>query len=252
MQSVHFNPEWRTTLATVLVLPMLVGLALWQLQRADEKAATDTRFEQRRLLSPVPMERVDAGDVDGLKYLPVALSGHFMADQYFLLDNRIHKGRFGYEVLAIMQLAGSQQAVLVNRGWIAGDSSRQSLPAVPGVRGQHSLTGHVYVAPGEPYLLADTPLEPGWPKRIQAIEMNKLTPAVAAVTTATLFPYTVRIDPDQGAALTADWQVVNVSAEKHTGYAVQWFTMAAALFILYVLHSSNLWQVLTAGTRKQH
>ena len=252
MQSLHFNLEWRTTLATLLLLPMLVGLALWQLQRADEKAATGTRFEQRRLLAPVALQRVNEGDVEGLEYLPVELSGQFLADQYFLLDNRIFQGKFGYEVLAILQLADTGQPVLVNRGWIAGDSARLSLPVVPRVTGPVTLTGQVYVAPGAPYLLADTPLEPGWPKRIQAIEMNKLAPAVEALTAAPLFPYTVRIDPDQGAALTADWQVVNVSPEKHTGYAVQWFTMAVALFILYILHSSNLWQVMTAGTRKQH
>ena len=66
-----------------------------------------------------------------------------------------------------------------------------------------------------------------------------------------LFPHPVRIDSGVAAALTVDWQVVNVSPEKHTGYAVQWFTMAAALFILFILRSTNLWQVLTGGSRTQ-
>lgn len=100
-------------------------------------------------------------------------------------------------------------------------------------------------------MLADLALEPGWPKRIQAIEMAKLASAVEAVTIAPLFPYTVRIDPDHRAALTVDWQVVNVSPAKHKGYAVQWFAMAVALGILFILRSSNLWQVLTGDTRKQ-
>jgi cytochrome oxidase assembly protein ShyY1 len=93
-------------------------------------------------------------------------------------------------------------------------------------------------------------LEAGWPKRIQAIEMDKLRPAVKEVAGASLFPYSVRIDSGQPAALTVDWQIINVSPEKHTAYAVQWFTMGLALFIFFTLRSSNLWQVLTGGTRK--
>jgi len=249
--SLRLDLEWRTTALTLVLLPGLVWLGLWQLQRAEEKVAIGSQWEQRRLLPPQPLGELDSQDVEGLKYLPVALEGQFAADHYFLLDNRIYQGKFGYEVLGIVQLAGSGQMVLVNRGWIAGDSSRRSLPWVPEVVGPVALTGHVYVAPGAPYMLADLALEPGWPKRIQAIEMAKLASAVEAVTIAPLFPYTVRIDPDHRAALTVDWQVVNVSPAKHKGYAVQWFAMAVALGILFILRSSNLWQVLTGDTRKQ-
>ncbi|NCF18346.1 MAG: SURF1 family protein, partial [Haliea sp.] len=46
-------------------------------------------------------------------------------------------------------------------------------------------------------------------------------------------------------ALAIDWKVVNVSPEKHRGYAVQWFTMAAVLTVFYFLRCSNAWQLLT-------
>ena len=250
MTGLHLDLEWRTTVFTLVLLPLMLGLGLWQLQRADEKAAIAARWEQRKLQSPVALEQVNPDDTTALEYLPVQLSGHILADQYFLLDNRINRGKFGYEVLAIMLLQQTVQAVLINRGWIAGDSSRQSLPEVPVVSGPLVLKGHVYVAPGAPYLLADLALEPGWPKRIQAIEMDKLRPAVKEVAGAGLFPYSVRIDSDQPAALTVDWQIINVSPQKHTAYAVQWFTMALALVIFFTLRSSNLRQVLTGGTRK--
>ena len=168
------------------------------------------------------------------------------------MDNRIYRGRFGYEVLSVLLLEETGHAVLVNRGWIAGDSARRSLPSVPEVRGSVTLLGQIYVPPGAPYLLADLGLEAGWPKRIQAIEMDKLGAALEEVAGASLFPYSVRIDPDQLAALTVDWQIINVSPEKHRGYAVQWFTMALALFIFFILRSSNLWQVMTGGARKHN
>jgi len=180
----------------------------------------------------------------------VSLRGRFLPGKYFLLDNRINRGAFGNEVLAVM-LLDTGGSVLVNRGWVAADSSRQSLPEVPEIAGPVELTGHVYVAPGAPYLLADMELEKGWPKQIQAIEMNKLASAVNKEAPSPFFPYAVRIDSGQPGALTVNWQIMNVSPEKHTGYAVQWFTMAFALFILFVLRSSNVWQLLRGNTRNK-
>ncbi len=246
----HLDLDWRTTLLTVLLLPALIGLGVWQLQRADEKADIDERWEQRRQQAAVAIGSVDPTDTQSLQYLPVKLHGTFLPGKYFLLDNRVYRGKFGNEVLAVMAL-DSGGAVLVNRGWIAADASRRSLPEVPEAEGHLTVAGHVYVSPGKPYLLADVGLEPGWPKRIQAIEMDKLAPALGKVAPSPLFPYAVRIDSGQAGALTVDWQVINVSPEKHTGYAVQWFTMAFALFILFILRSSNLWQLLRGNNRNK-
>ena len=250
-KALRVDLEWRTTVLTLVLLPAMLALGLWQLQRADEKAAIASRWEQRKLQAPVALKHVNVDAAAGLEYLPVTLRGSLLPDRYFLLDNRIYRGKFGYEVLGIVRLEGSGKSVLVNRGWIAGDSSRRSLPEVPPVDGLLTIKGHIYVAPGDPYLLADVGLEPGWPKRIQAIEMDKLRPLVETLTGQPLFPYPVRINPDQLVALTVDWKVINISPEKHTGYAVQWFTMALALLIFFILRSSNLRQVLTSDTRGQ-
>ena len=85
-----------------------------------------------------------------------------------------------------------------------------------------------------------------WPKVIQAVEMDKLRSAVAGQHSTTVFPYPVRIAAGEQGALTVNWQVVNMSPQKHQGYAVQWFAMAAVLVVFYLLRSSNLWQV-TSG-----
>jgi surfeit locus 1 family protein len=252
MNKLRLSLEWRTTVVSAVLLPMLLSLSWWQLQRADEKAAISAQWQQRQQEPARPLLEIDSTQAQDLAYLPVALRGEFVQDHYFLLDNRIHKGKFGYEVLAIMLLADSQRAVLVNRGWIAGDPSRQSLPDIDNIGGQQTVLGHIYVPPGAPYLLGESSPEPGWPKRVQAVEMDKLQMAFSTVSPATLFPYTVRIEPNSNNALTVGWQVVNTSPEKHTAYAVQWFAMAAALLILFVLRSSNIWQLVTRSTGKEH
>jgi cytochrome oxidase assembly protein ShyY1 len=245
----QFDPEWRITVFTAVMVTLMVSLGLWQLQRAEEKDALALAFQQRQVQRPALLSELWGKPPAALAYAPVQLNGTFLQDEYFLLDNRISGGRFGYEVLGILRLDDGSGTVLVNRGWIAGDSSRRELPEVPKVAGQVTLTGHVYVAPGAPYLLAEQQLRAGWPKRIQAVEMDKIQPPIMAVTPGTVFPYPVRIDADGPGALLVDWKVVNVSPQKHQGYALQWFAMAVVLFVFYVLRCSNLWQLLSASRR---
>jgi len=245
-----YDPEWRITAFVLLLVPLMTSLGFWQLQRADEKAALAGAFAQRQSSPPAPLGELWQKPAQELAYLPVELRGSFREQEYFLLDNRIQGGKFGYEVLAIMDLQAADASVLVNRGWIAGDAARLSRPLVPAVVGEVAISGHVYVAPGAPYLLQEQQLEAGWPKLVQAVEMDKLSAPVTALTGAEIFPYAVRIDAQATGALMVDWQVINVSPQKHQGYAVQWFAMAAVLSIFYFLRCSNIWQVLTARTRK--
>jgi cytochrome oxidase assembly protein ShyY1 len=243
-----FDPEWRITLCTLLLVPLMIFLGFWQLQRADEKAGLSAAWEQRQQQPPAPLPGLWVEPEEALAYLPVELTGTFLQDEYFLLDNRIHDGRFGYEVIGILRLAGSTGLALVNRGWIAGDPARLERPSVPLVSGRIRLSGHIYVAPGAPYLLAEQDLGAAWPKLLQALEMDKLMPLLETSLEGKAFRYPVRINAGEPGALTVDWQVVNVSPAKHQGYAVQWFTMALFLAIFYLLRSTNLWQLARASS----
>jgi cytochrome oxidase assembly protein ShyY1 len=245
MRQLQFDFEWRITLVTLLLLPALIALGFWQLQRADEKAQLQASWETRQSQAPVELAELAAGEPDQLAYRRLVLRGEYLPGHYLLLDNRVHGGRFGYEVVGLFELADSAALVLVNRGWIAGDPARLALPEVPELTGPTALTGHVYVSPGKPYLLAEQELAPPWPLRVQALEPVALAPLLRDISDAPLFPYQVRIDPGQPGALTVAWQVVNTGPEKHRGYAFQWFTMALVLGIFFLLRSSNLWQLLS-------
>ncbi|RLQ22102.1 SURF1 family protein [Seongchinamella sediminis] len=234
----EFDFEWRITLFTLVLLPLLISLGFWQLQRAQEKAVLAAAFERQQTLPPGPLAGLRDEEGVALAYRPVVLQGRYRAGEHFLLDNRMLEGRFGNEVLTVFELASGGLA-LVNRGWVPADASRRVLPQVPEVRGEVRLTGQLYVPPGEPYLLADEAIAGPWPRRLQAVEMDKIAESLGA----TLFPYEVRIDEGQPGALAVDWQVINISPAKHRAYSVQWFTMAAVLALVYLLRSTNLWQL---------
>ncbi|MCB1676641.1 MAG: SURF1 family protein [Halioglobus sp.] len=247
----QFYPEWRMTVFVALMTTVMVALGFWQLYRAQEKTVIQAAFAQRQAQAPVPLDALWQRPPAELAYRPVRLRGRFMDRRYFLLDNRIQGGRFGYEVLGIFRLADSDNLALVNRGWIAGDPGRRELPVVPAVPGDITLTGYVYVAPGAPYLLAEQRLAPDWPKLLQAVEMDKLLPVMAALDSGAVFPYPVRLDADAAGALSVDWPLVNISPGKHRAYAAQWFVMAAVLALFYLLRYSNIGQLLRRGVKDE-
>lgn len=227
------------TLFVALMVPLMVGLGFWQLARGGEKAALAADFAAKQARAPVPLTRLQDFDEEALAYLPVRAVGSFRSGRYFLLDNRTRQGRFGNEVIAVFEPLGSDMAVLVNRGWIPADPARREAPTVPEVEGVVTIEGYVYVAPGEPLLLAEQRLEPGWPKQVQAVEMDLLAEALGRSLGGGLFGHPVRLEADSPGALAADWEVVNVSPERHTGYAVQWFTMAGVLTLIYLVYSAR-------------
>lgn len=247
----RFDIEWRIATLTALLLPLLVGLGLWQLEREEEKRTLAERFEQRQEQPAVDIRRLD-DTRDDLAYRPVLMRGHYVRGQYLLQDNRIQQGRFGYEVIALFRLAGDAGYVLVNRGWIPGDPARRSLPDPVQPSGKLEVRGQIYVPPDPPYLLTeqDVPVN-SWPRVIQALETDSLVPALQGRLDASVFSRSVRVDAGEPGALSVDWRVVNLSPETHRGYAVQWFAMAAVLLLFFVYRSSNLRQVLRHRSRQE-
>jgi len=82
------------------------------------------------------------------------------------------------------------------------------------------------------------------PTVIQAYEPTQASAQLEQWLNSPVAPFTVRIDPRHPAAYRADWRVVNQTPDKHTAYAVQWFTMGLVLLLAFVLRSSNLSAVL--------
>jgi len=234
----RFEPEWRITLFTLFFVPAMIGLGFWQLQRAEEKTEILAVSSARQAQAPQLIDGLLQAEPDELAYLPVLMEGEYVPGRHFLLDNRIYQGRFGFEVITPFRLERSDHLVMVNRGWIAGDPARLTWPEIEDVRGKLALTGKVYVPHGEPYTLGETPLDDKWPRVLPHFDADLI---VASLDQAdNLFAFEVRLDTASPGALVSDWITVNATPEKHTSYAVQWFTMAAVLALFYFYRSSNV------------
>lgn len=234
--------NWKLTVFYLLLLPILVGLGIWQLYRADYKQGLQDIYEQRSAAAPIGLSELTS-DQD-VAYLQVQLQGRFDNKHYFLLDNRILNGRVGYEVVSsflleptITNKSGEVfDLIWVNRGWIPMLSRRDQLPAVSPIIQRIILNGQL-VKPSDTLVLADVPLRGQWPEIIQKIDLTQMDERFSSVKSQDeepkIAPYLFRAAENQVGTFQVNWHAVNTSAQKSLGYAVQWFLMALVLTGLY-------------------
>ena len=239
--------EWRLTVFTLLLFPGLLYLGFWQLDRAEEKRVLALRNAQRLdmvALSHTQLfesqSQLSGSKSEWLTFADrkVSVVGQLNPTQYVLVDNRINNGRFGYEVVALVKT--NEGRVPVNLGWISGDSARRSIPEPNLMPGEVRLAGRVYIPTSSAYLLEEQTVPADLPGVVQDYDAANFAQSLSRQFGEPVLPVLVRIAPEDPAAFSASWSVVNQSPAKHTGYAVQWFTMAGVLLLAFIVRSSNV------------
>lgn len=229
--SVEFAPGLLPTLVTVALLSLLIGLGKWQLDRAAWKQAVIDRELEISQQSPQPLlDVLTAGGV--LDFRPVVARGSYDLDRQLLLDNRIHEGRPGYQVLTPLRLDGTDNLLLVNRGWLPLGRSRSELPDLPGPNGAIPVSGTLARLPEKIFRLddAEEPMS-GWPQVIQHVEFSEIEQRLGEA----VLPVILQLGNEQPHGFSRDWKpVYGIGPEKHTAYAMQWFTLALVLLVIYV------------------
>lgn len=231
-------------LLSLLVFALLIKLGLWQWERADEKELRLQKMQQYQqqaslnlkdvlhLMSQAdPSKRLEQElNTEQLNDLPVRLYGGFR-QQFFLLDNQVHQGRPGYQVIKLFNDELSNRSVLVNLGWIPGSIDRSQLPQVDAIDGIVEFSGKIRVI--EPSLvLTDEELSlESWPQRIQAVYIDK----ISRLLDTPLLPFVVYVDNEETLGYVKEWMPIVMPPEKHRGYAFQWFSLAIAWSMLMLV-----------------
>jgi surfeit locus 1 family protein len=93
---------------------VLVNLGLWQLSRADEKAALIAGMEARIFQPPVPLPPMFDAERD--RYLPVTAAGRFLPDHTFAMAAQKAQGP-GFHLITVLETDDARR-VLVDRGFL--------------------------------------------------------------------------------------------------------------------------------------
>jgi surfeit locus 1 family protein len=209
-------------LVAVLV-PLTLGLGFWQLDRAAQKRA----IEESRLASYGTLPAGEEQLMDAAPFGRVELEGRYDATRQFLLDNQIRRGVPGYVVVTPFDTVGGQR-VLVSRGWIAAPTARAELPDARAPDSQERIVGSRWTP--HDTTIDKTPWGSGWPKRIEQFDGARMREAARASQSIDF-----RIEEGQPGSLEPIIVGEEMSPLRHTGYAVQWFAMAFALSVAFVV-----------------
>lgn len=219
-----FRPGWLPTLLVLALLPGLLWLGFWQLERGQQKRELLARQQAQQGVVLTP-EQLDGTPEQA--YSRVRLEGTFDGEHSFLLDSRTRDGQAGVELLQPFHDRPSGRWVLLNRGWLPWPD-RRTPPAFETPAQPLKLVAWVYVSSGTPLLLGKHMAE-GWPRLLDHVEVAELWALLGRDGAAD----ELRLEPGP-AAYRADWPITNMSPQQHLGYAVQWFALAAALLVLFI------------------
>ena len=232
----QFSPKLVPTLITMLIIPILIALGIWQLNRAEEKHQIDQGVIQAQNKAPLDINLflINQDNFSDQIYRNAFLTGRYDTNINFLLDNRTHQGKAGFQVLTPFLLnypSNNPKAILINRGWIAYQGTRNNIQDITTTNKTRKILGTIQKI-GDSIILAEdnNKSSSSYPKIIQSISVEKLSNEI----NYKLLPIIIQLDKSEESGFTREWQPYYGTADKSTAYAVQWFSMAFVLLALFI------------------
>jgi surfeit locus 1 family protein len=229
----RFKPSVLGTVLTLAGLALFVRLGLWQINRANEKNALIAQFDHGDT-RPVELDAAGGGALP--RYQRVQVSGRYDSKHQVLIDNMPSQtGQAGFRVLTPLQLDDGRWQ-LVDRGWVPLGATRTELPWVDVAPTPRAVLGRLddLPVPGVRMAAGTVPLPTSWPSVMNFPRHEDLERALSRPLLARI----VRLDADQPDGYERVWlPTFGFGPERHFGYAFQWFALALAVLITYLVLS---------------
>jgi surfeit locus 1 family protein len=215
-------PKWGVGLL-ILGLLLTTRLGVWQLNRADEKrlilqasTAAGSAYELSQMSVPPKA------------YQTLLVSGHFLDRPPILLDNQFYQHQIGYQVLRLFK-AENGRILLINQGWVEKSKAQSGELWRP--RGRLRLKGDAYYPSVKQWLLGEFSSEQEGPYRvIEVLDLQKIETLIGVRLPAFVF----RLSKDSQASYQCEWASQGLSPNKHLAYALQWFSFAIAMLVIFL------------------
>jgi surfeit locus 1 family protein len=215
----------RTLVFCVLALAaaaIFVRLGFWQLARLNEKQTRNTLLVQHQLQSPMALTALPR-DTTLAHYRVASVSGRFDYDHEMILSGRTRRGSPGVEFITPVRIAGSDTAVLVNRGWVYSPDASSVDRARWREADSARVTGYVelYSANAGPNSARD----PHVVRRVSRRDIAEKVPYPVAPF------YLVSVGDTADLTHPARKDIPVPDDGPHLGYALQWFSFAVIALV---------------------
>lgn len=229
-----FSRKWFFT--TLLVFGgtlILLRLGIWQLDRLEARRADNAHYVEMLSVPPLDLNNESPQSVTAMEYRKVIVSGVYDFENQIAVRNQYHDGQPGYHLFTPLQTGGL--AVLVNRGWIPADGNSSSEDwRKYDEPGEVKVTGEIRLGEGKPAFGGVADALPADGSRL------KIWNNADVARIAEQMPYPIlriyiqpETDPNDVAPPIPSASEFELTEGSHFGYALQWFTFAAILFIGY-------------------
>ena len=220
----------KKALLNLLALAAIVGFASlgrWQLEREQAKRAQLAQADAALAARPRPLAAASR-IADGIDR--VAGDGRFLDTPVLWLDNQRRGDRVGVRMYCAYAPDGGAP-LLVDLGWLPLPASRE-LPAEACPRGASPVAGLLVPPPS-----IGLRLGPGLVAQGGAWLATRVEPAAVATAWSLREPLAARVlrlDPALPFGHERDLHLLanTLPPEKHRGYAVQWFGLAATTLVV--------------------
>jgi len=232
MTHFRFHFKLLPALGTLLGMMLFVYLGLWQSGKGDRLQALLDQRAARHALGPVS---VGAALVDAvqLQDAPIRVIGVYEPQWQFFLDNRQENDVPGVHVITPLKISGSDTRILVNRGWVGWPQGRGVLPVVATPTGLVQVTGLASVPSTKKFFLIHEHPEAS-SKLWQRLDLARFATQLGHPLQPVLL---LQDSKDATDGLVRRWAAPENRVGMHRGYAFQWFGMALALLVFFVVAS---------------
>jgi len=231
-----FRPKLLPSLVFIALLPALIALGIWQWNRGMEKYHLRDVREENAKKAPIRLDGYRGSEKD-LLGREVIVRGRFDLEKQLLLHNQKYREEPGFLIFAPFRLEHEDRVILVNRGWLSTGMRLSTIPDLPGPGGLIELRGRIEHPPSVGLKLGEPDAgKMGWPRAVIYIDMDWLTRQMGYH----FMPNVLWLESGETYGLVRDWAQFDkgreqMPPEKHMGYAFQWFSLALALCVIYIV-----------------
>ena len=228
MKSKTSGPGWVPTVAALIGLALTLSASYWQFGRAGSKAELRQQYLARQVMAAHDLNVSVPGN-DEIEHRRVRVSGAYVPDKAILLDNRIRAGAAGYEIVVPLRISGTNEAVLINRGWVAVGRDRTLQPVIDVPDGIVTVTG-IAIVPGRGALeLTDDVVE-------GRVWQNLKLARYRDIQQMDVLGFVIQEQSDRNDGISRDWATPGFGIATHQSYAVQWLLFASLIVFFYIYY----------------
>ncbi len=234
-----FNRQWwLSTLLVLAAMTVMIRLGFWQLNRLDQRRARNAEITYQLSLPPISLndDHPLPADLSTLTLRQGTAYGKFDFSRQMALTQQSWMGSPGIHLITPLLIEGSNQAVLVNRGWIPYAESPPEKWSQFNQTDSVPVTGFIQLSQELPQARTGANRQMENTEFAPQIEWYRVDiKAMQAQLPYEILPIFIWQLPtgDNSLPYRAEPEF-DLSEGSHMGYAIQWYTFALVLGLGYI------------------